>query len=189
MAKPLIPENHTMKTPGMYYGIMTVFWVITLGIGMAHAMDLTLSPAPAIHGEGQAHPGFDLTNATLQQEMISRFEQQGTDVSGLEAAFASGDMTAVKTWLDANRPARSDMPERSARPVFDITNTTLQQEMISRFGQQGTDVSGLQAAFASGDLTAVKTWLDANRPMHPGGHQQHVQDQTTHRHSTGLRAV
>jgi len=156
----------------MYYGIIAVFCVIAIGIGMANAMDLTQSPGHIPHGKGQVHPGFDLTNVTQQQEMISRFEQQGTDVSGLKAAFESGDMTAVKTWLDANRPARSDMPERSARPGFDLTNTTLQQEMISRFEQKGTDVTGLKAAFASGNMTDVKTWLDANRPAHYGKPEQ-----------------
>jgi hypothetical protein len=104
MIKSVIPENRTMKTPHIYYGIIAVFCVIAIGVGIANAMDLTQSPDHIPHGKGQAHPGFDLTNTNLQQQMISRFEQQGTDVSGLKAAFESGDMTAVKTWLEANRP-------------------------------------------------------------------------------------
>jgi nucleoside diphosphate kinase len=100
--------------------------------------------------------------------MLSRFEQQGTDVTGLKAAFASGKMADVKTWMENNRPAQSGRPEGSGHPGFDLTNVTRQQEMLSRFEQQGTDVTGLKAAFASGNMTDVKTWLDANRPAHPG---------------------
>jgi hypothetical protein len=103
--KTPILENLTMKMPRIYYGILAVFCVVTIGIGMASAVDLMQSFGHTTHEKGWMHPGFDLTNATMQQQMISRFEQQGTDVSELKAAFESGNMTDVKTWLDANRPA------------------------------------------------------------------------------------
>jgi hypothetical protein len=136
-------------------------------------------PAQSGRPQGSKHSGFDLTNVTRQQEMLSRFEQQGTDVTGLKAAFASGNMADVKTWMDANCKDRAPgFSEKSGHPGFDLTNVTRQQEMLSRFEQQGTDVTGLKAAFASGNMTDVKTWLDANRPTHPGW-QPHPRQQDT----------
>ena len=83
---------------------MAVLWILTIGIGLASAMDPTQSPGQCPFEKGHMHPGFELTNATIQQQMISRFEEQGIDTSGLKAAFASGNENDVKTWLDAHRP-------------------------------------------------------------------------------------
>ena len=154
---------------------MAVLWILTIGIGLASAMDPTQSPGQCPFEKGHMHPGFELTNATFQQQMISRFEEQGIDTSGLKAAFASGNENDVKTWLDAHRPARPENAELPAHQKFDLTNTTLQQQMINRFEQRGIDTSGLKAAFSSGNETDVETWLDAHRPTHPGGHRHNGQ--------------
>ncbi|OPY35363.1 MAG: hypothetical protein A4E35_02426 [Methanoregula sp. PtaU1.Bin051] len=162
-----------MKVPAIYYGILGVFCILTIGISIVTAADVTQSPGLSMIEKKQIHPGFDLTNTTMQQEIISRFEKQGTDVTGLKAAFASGDKDAVKAWMDANRPAHPDNAERPSHPAFDLSNTTMQQEMINRFEQEGVDVTELKTAFASGDREAVKAWLDVNRkepgPGCPGG--------------------
>jgi hypothetical protein len=61
-------------------------------------------------------PHADQGNVTLQQQFITRIEQQGVDVTGLKAAFGKGDTTAVKTWFDAYRKAHLDeMPARAMR--------------------------------------------------------------------------
>ena len=94
-----------MKISRTYYGVLAIFCVFVICFGIASAAGTTQSPGHVTREKGQMHPGFDLKNTSVQQEMLSRFEQQGTDVTGLKAAFASGNMADVKTWLDANRPA------------------------------------------------------------------------------------
>jgi N-acyl-L-homoserine lactone synthetase len=158
-----------MKVPKIYYGLLAVFCLTVLCFGIASAAGTAQAQGQRAHAMGAAHPGFDMTNVTMQQQMITRFQQQGVDVTGLQAAFQSGDMTAVKTWMEAHRPNQplgnnTDGLHRG----FDLTNATMQQQMIARFQQQGVDVTGLQAAFQSGDMTAVRTWMEAHRPAQTG---------------------
>jgi len=157
-----------MKISRTYYGVLAIFCVFVICFGIASAAGITQSPGQLTREKGQMHPGFDLKNTSAQQEMLSRLAQQGTDVTGLKAAFASGNMADVKTWMDNNRPVQPGRPEGAGHPGFDLTNVTCQQEMLSRFAQQGTDVTGLKAAFASGNMADVKTWMDNNRPVQSG---------------------
>ena len=50
--------------------------------------------------DGSGHSPPDLTNATQQQEIITRLEEKGVDVTEAEAELESGDTSAVRTWLD-----------------------------------------------------------------------------------------
>jgi uncharacterized membrane protein len=156
-----------MKTPRMYYGALAVFCVIALCIGYASAADITQATHTSTHGKGIEHPAFDLTNTTVQQEVLARFEKQGVDTTGLATAFQSGNMTDVKSWMEAHRPAAPGVAKGSFGKAPDYTNTTVQQEVLARYAKQGVDTTGLAAAFQSGNMTDVKSWMEAHRPARP----------------------
>lgn len=154
-----------MKTLSAYYSILAVFCIAVLCTGMVSATGQVSSPRHnSTFVKGSGHQGFDLTNATLQQEMLTRYQQQGIDVTGLQTAFQSGNMTDVKEWMKEHHPApAAKTGTGSGHQGFDLTNTTFQQEMITRYQQQGIDVTGLQTAFQSGNMTEVKEWMKDHR--------------------------
>jgi len=123
-------------------------------------------------------------NATMQaehlQSMITNLGQQGTDVSQVQADLAAGNTTAVWEWFknhykdhpmtSGNRTGMKPMMNASMqRPAM---NATMQaehlQSMITNLGQQGVDVSQVQADLAAGNTTAVREWLQQYRKDHPG---------------------
>ena len=156
-----------MKTPRIYYGALAAFCVIALCIGFASAADTTQAAHTGTHKWGTGHQAFDLTNATFQQQLITRYEQQGINVTTLQTAFQNNDTAAAKSWLAAHRPSRP-IANKGPSKGFDVTNTTVQQEILVRFDKQGADTTALAAAFQSGNTTAVKSWLHAHRPAAPG---------------------
>jgi uncharacterized membrane protein YjjP (DUF1212 family) len=154
-----------MKTPKLYYGALIVFCALTFSIGMAGATGINQNATKGIW-----HPGFDLANATQQQQVIDHLEQEGVDVSEVKTALQNGDSASVKTWLDvyfkANKP---QMTRGTGHPGFDLTNVTQQQKIISGLEQKGVDVSEVKTALQNGDSASVKTWLNSyfknNKPQ------------------------
>ena len=91
-----------MKVPGIYYGALVVFCAITLCVGMASAADGTSAQDAGNSGQWHApfmHHAFDLTNATVQQQILTNLQQKGVDTSGLQTAFQNGNTTAAMEWL------------------------------------------------------------------------------------------
>ena len=134
-------------------------------------------------GKGIGRPGFDLTNTTEQQQILSRLEQQGVDVSELKTALQNGNTAAAKTWLENNSEThRMEMGKGIGRPGFDLTNTTEQQQILSRLEQQGVDVTELKTALQNGNTAAAKTWLDtymqSHKPDMPGARMKRGQSTT-----------
>jgi len=109
-----VQENTSMKAPGIYYGALAVFCIIALCIGYASAASTTQSTTQhtCTHGKGMRHAAFDLTNATVQQEILTRFEKQGVDTTALRTAFQNGDTAAVKSWFEASFKAHHS-PEQN----------------------------------------------------------------------------
>ena len=151
-----------MKTPGIYYGVIAAFCVLTLCIGMVNAMDLTQS---ATNCTGR--PGFGHGHPPSPNEMITHLEQQGVDVTQVRTALQNGDTATVKTWFEnyfqAHKPQMMNRPEY---PRFDLTNVTRQQQVITKLEQQGVDVTEAKTALQNGDTAAVKAWLDTYRETH-----------------------
>ena len=168
-----LQENANMKTPRMYYGALAVFCVIALCIGYASAADITQATHTSTHGKGIVHPAFDLINTTVQQEVLARYAKQGVDTTGLAAAFQSGNMTDVKSWMEAHRPAAPGGAKGSFGKVPDYTNTTVQQKVLDRLDKQGVDTSALKAVFQNGDTAAVKSWFEAYFASHTRTAQGH----------------
>ena len=104
-----------MKTPSACYSILAVFCIAVLCIGVASATDKIASPRHnGTFAQGPGHQGFDLTNTTLQQEMLTRFQEQGIDVTGLQTAFQSGNVTKVREWMKEHSPAFNTTGSRQA---------------------------------------------------------------------------
>jgi hypothetical protein len=114
---------------------------------------------PAFAGNGTGHRGFDLSNTTVQQQVLTRFQQKGVDTTDLQAAFQAGNMTAAREWMHSHTTHPAFAGSGTGHRGFDLTNTTVQQQIVTRLQQSGADVSGLQAAFQSGNTTAAQQWL------------------------------
>jgi hypothetical protein len=120
------------------------------------------------------HTGFQPMNATEQitrfQTMITTLSQQGVDVTEPQAALSAGNLTAVSQWFKTYRPEHpvAEGNHTGFQPMNTAQQTTRLQSVITALGQQGVDVTGLQAALGTGNLTAVSQWFKTYRPEHPG---------------------
>jgi hypothetical protein len=75
--------------------------------------------------------------------------------------------------MGSHRPAEPGFAKGAFRKTPDLTNTTVQQEILSRYEQQGVDTGALQTAFQNGDTASVKSWFDAFFKANPHtGHGQ-----------------
>jgi len=154
-----------MKIPRTYYSILALFCIAVICTGIVSAVDQTQTHRTSPSLKSTGHPGFDMTNTTFQQEMLTRLQEQGVDVTGLQAAFQTGNMEGVREWMKEHRPASAgNAPEDKGRQGFDMTNTTFQQEMLTRLQEQGVDVTGLQAAFQTGNMEGVREWIKEHCP-------------------------
>jgi DNA-binding transcriptional MerR regulator len=115
-------------------------------------------------GAGRSPP--DLADPARQQEIITRLEEKGVDVTEAKTALQNGDTDAVKAWLEAHRPEK---PDGTGRAPPDLSDPVKLQEIITRLEEKGVDVTGLKTAFQDGDTEAVKAWLEAHRPAKPEG--------------------
>ena len=138
---------------------------------------------PPVMMNGSMRPPLDLTNTTEQQQILTRLEKQGVDVTELKTALQNGNTDAAKTWLENYfETHRMEMGKGIGRPGFDLTNTTEQQQILSRLEQQGVDVSELKTALQNGNTAAAKTWLDtymqSHKPDMPGARMKRGQSTT-----------
>lgn len=123
------------------------------------------------------HP-FDGTkmhavNATQQtarlQTVFTKLGQQGVDVTQALADLATGNITAamqdLKT-IGRNNPGLAPgVPQQHA---FNTTQMTARiQTEVTKLGQQGVDVSQVQADLASGNMSAVMQWMASYHKAHP----------------------
>ena len=94
-----------MKTPKIYYLALVAFSIMILFIGMVHAADIM--PPSTHHGgiHGYGYPGMNVTNATVQQNILAGLEAKGADVSEAETLLQKSDTAAVSTWLSTLLPS------------------------------------------------------------------------------------
>jgi hypothetical protein len=115
-----------------------------------------------MNGTHNNRPGFDLTNATQQQQIISHLEKDGVDVTELRSDLQSGNTDAARTWLDTyfrnHEPQRGDGAQRYG---FDLTNATQQQQIISHLEKDGFNVTDFKTELLNGNIDAAKALLDA----------------------------
>jgi DNA-binding transcriptional MerR regulator len=104
----------------------------------------------------------DLTDPTKQQEIITRLEERGVDITEVKTLLQNGDTEAVTAWLEAHRP------EGSGRSPPDLSDPVQEQKIIDKIGEQGVDVSEVETDLQNGDTTAVQAWLESYLHSHEG---------------------
>jgi hypothetical protein len=155
---------------------------------------------PAQHADGmpgnssRLQPPADGTpgNCSRMDGLLNMLDQQGLDVSAIESALASGDMASVHTLMDEFRDANADaFPaphadgiagnssriELPAPPIGDRPEGGRGiSGLLDTLEEQGYDVSAIQSAAESGDIssarTLVKEFVEANQielPASPAG--------------------
>jgi len=136
-------QEITMRTPGIYYGALAAFCVISILVGFAGAADVATPQknGNAMHIFGHGQP-------PSPEDRITHIEQQGVDVSEVRTALRNGDNEAVKSWLDVYREEhKGDMKAQNDRPG--------PEKFIDRLEQQGVDVSYVEGGF--------EAWKNSNR--------------------------
>jgi hypothetical protein len=146
---------------------------------------------PAPHEKGipgnssRLQPSADGTpgNCSRIDGLLNVLGQQGYDVSAIESALASGDMASVHTLMDEFRNANADafpvpsaegMARNSSRielPAPPISDRPAGGRgisgLIDQLEDQGYDVSAIQSAAESGDITSARTlmqqFIDTNQ--------------------------
>jgi cobalamin biosynthesis Mg chelatase CobN len=155
-------------------------------------------PAPTADGmrgnSSRLKPPADGTpgNCSRMDGLLNMLDEQGYDVSTIESALTSGDMVTARSLMDQFREANADafptppadgMRGNSSRlelPAPCIGDRQGDGRGISRLldtlDEQGYDVSSIQSAAESGEITSARTliqqFLDANqieRPAPPDG--------------------
>jgi len=151
--------------------------VAVLAMSPAYAAD---TAAPVTTGQGAGHgPGhhgaFNGTvNATLQaerfQSLITKLGQQGVDTTQVQADLTAGNTDAVKAWFQnyAKDHPMAFGNRTGMRPAMNATTMAGRfQSMITKLGQQGTDISQVQADLAAGNMDAVIKWIGSYFQGHP----------------------
>ena len=116
---------------------------------------------------GAGRPGVNLTNATRQQQIITRLEKDGVDVTELRADLQNGNTDAARAWLENYFQRHKPALEKGAgRPGVDLTNATRHQQIISRLEKDGADVTGFKTNLLNDNIDAAKALLDAYMQAH-----------------------
>ena len=127
------------------------------------------SPRP--HGFNATQPrAFNSTQMTSRlQTVLTNLGQQGINVTQALADLATGNLKGVMQDLMAIHTANPGVSTGFPQPhAFNSTQMTSRlQAGITRLGQQGVDVSQVQADLTSGNLTAAMQWMTAYHKAHP----------------------
>ncbi len=181
-------STNMKKTPGIFIAVFAVYCICALCIGMSSAIDVTTSTAhqnrtfnagpghqSIAMGQGAGRPGFDLTNSTQQQQIITRLEKDGINVTEFKTDLQNGKPDAAKTWLEnyfqTHKPA---MGQGAGRPGFDLTNSTQQQQIITRLEKDGINVTEFKTDLLNGNIDAAKALLDAFMQMNRSNMTAHM---------------
>ena len=143
-------------------GPLSVLCICALVMGTASAVVISAtdntsnpdSPPAPYHLSPQAH--------------IDSLGKKGVDVSEMKADVQGGDTAAPKARNENHlQTGRPEKPEGSV-PSPDLTNSTQQQEIITKLEEKGVGVAEPQADLQNGDTGAVKIWLETYLHAHEG---------------------
>ena len=141
-----------MRTPRTYYAAIAAFCAVCLVIGFAGATDQSGPENIPCLKNWTGKAGDKTGQPFSAEQLITRLEGKGIDVTEVKAALEAGDSAAVKTWF-----ARQGRPDGDKiRRVPDLSL------LIDRLDQEGVDVTEVKTALENGDTNAVKAWLDAH---------------------------
>jgi hypothetical protein len=159
MATPEQQGGNTMDTQRFIAGPLSVLCILALVMGTASAAVITATGRTSNPDAGHDHHHLS------PEAIINTLEQEGVDVTEVRTFLQNGDTDAVRAWLEAHRPT---MPDGSPRSPPDLTDSTRQQEIITRLEEEGVDVSDVKASLQTGDITAVQAWLETYLHSHEG---------------------
>ena len=110
-------------------------------------------------------PRQHVMNATAQadhvQTLITTLGQKGVDVSKALADLAAGNTTGAMKDLMGLHTVHPGMKGNSTQEASRL------QAGITKLGQQGVDVSDVQADLTSGNVSAAMQWMAAYHKAHP----------------------
>jgi hypothetical protein len=115
------------------------------------AADTTQAPPNAPPGNG---PGMD--------KMLQNLTAKGYDVSKIQAAVTSGDNETARKLLDEFWTAHPDA--KPQRPQMDAEQL---KKMVADLAGKGNDVSKIQTALDSGNVSEAQTLFDEFIKAHP----------------------
>lgn len=155
-----------MKTPGIFIAVFAVYCICALCIGMSSAVDATTS---ASHNSTfYAGPGH-----RLSPTIIANHEHKGVNVSAVKPALRNGDNATAMTWLESHRTTHP-AGIGAERPGFDLTNSTQQQQIITRLEKNGVDITEFKTDLLNGNIDAAKALLDAFMQVHRSNVTAHM---------------
>jgi hypothetical protein len=136
-----------MKTPGIFIVVFAVYCICALCIGMSSAADVTaftVNPN-SMFSTGPVHP---LSPKTV----IATPEHEGINVSKVKIALPEGDNASTPAWLKENRTkCPVVMRAGTGRPGSDLTNATLQQQVISRLREKCVGLTNTTQTIRDGE--------------------------------------
>ncbi len=108
------------------------------------------------------------------EAFITKLQNQGVDVSTVQAAFQNNDTTAVNAWFksysESHQGSFGNFTHVERGTGFKV-NATAQQvhlkSFISKLQSQGVDVSSVQTALQHNDTATVTSWLKSFFEAHP----------------------
>jgi hypothetical protein len=166
-----------MKLPTTSYRVVAIIALVVSVIGLimspvsaATAFSPSGDPAGTPAGNTVYHHTFNSTQqAARLQTVLANLTQQGVDTSTAQADLAAGNVTAAFQWLMAYHNDHPDSAMNTPRQhaVNATAQTARLQSRVTKLGQQGVDVSGVQADLASGNMNAAMQWIAAYHTAHP----------------------
>ncbi len=171
-----------MRAPQILTGsiALLLFALVILGFGIgpvsASAVQGQYGNSTAVHGHGGGHH-FARNSAqrnTMTEAFITKLQNQGVDVSTVQAAFQNNDTTAVNAWFksysESHQGSFGNFTHVERGTGFKV-NATAQQvhlkSFISKLQSQGVDVSSVQTALQHNDTATVTSWLKSFFEAHP----------------------
>jgi len=157
-----------MKTPGIFIAVFAVYCICALCIGVSSATDVTTSTVNH-NSTFYAGPGHRLSPETI----IANHEHKGVNASAVKPALRNGDNATAMTWLESHRTTHP-AGIGTGRPGFDLTNSTQQQQIITRLEKNGINVTEFKTDLLNGNIDAAKALLDAFMQVHRSNVTAHM---------------
>ena len=157
-----------MKTPGIFIAVFAVYCICALCIGVSSATDVTTSTVNH-NSTFYAGPGHRLSPETI----IANHEHKGVNASAVKPALRNGDNATAMTWLDSHSTTHP-VGIGTGRPGFDLTNSTQQQQIITRLEKNGVNVTEFKTDLLNGNIDAAKALLDAFMQVHRSNVTAHM---------------
>ena len=162
-----------MKLPDISYRAVALIAIVVSAMGLimspvSAASPYSLTGGPA--GTFSGHHAFNSTQMTTRlQAVLTNLTTQGVDVSQPQADLTAGNVSAAMQWLVAYHQANPGFQLNGPRQhAFNSTRQSGRiQSFVTKLGQNGVDVSQVQADLTSGNVNAAMQWMTAYHTANP----------------------